>query len=113
MLIFKIVPRALWAEAEVSGTFGGAPVDLADGYIHFSSAVQVRDTARLHFAGQDDLLLVALDADTLGPGLRWESSRRGALFPHLYCTFATADVAWIADLPLGSDGLHRFPAALS
>ena len=113
MLIYKIVSRALWAEAEASGTFTGAPVDLADGYIHFSSAAQVRDTARLHFAGQDDLLLVALDAETLGPDLRWEVSRRGALFPHLYGTFAPADAAWIEDLPLGPDGLHRFPAALS
>ena len=113
MLIYKIVSRALWAEAEASGTFTGAPVDLADGYIHFSAAAQVRDTARLHFAGQDDLLLVALDAETLGPGLRWEASRGGAFFPHLYGTFAPADAAWIEDLLLGPDGLHRFPAALS
>lgn len=113
MLIYKIVPRALWAAAEAAGTFAGAPVDLADGYIHFSTGAQMCDTARLHFAGQDDLLLVALDAETLGLGLRWEHSRGGTLFPHLYGTFATADAVWTAELPLGPDSLHRFPAELS
>jgi uncharacterized protein (DUF952 family) len=108
-LVYKIVPSALWRVAESEGVFLGAPVDLADGFIHFSTADQVAETAAKHFAGEDDLLLVAVDSAALGLRLRWEPSRGGALFPHLYGPLRPAAVRWTAPLPLGPDGVHRFP----
>lgn len=111
-LIYKIVPAQLWREAEAIGSFVGAPVDLADGFIHFSTAEQLRDTAQKHFAGQADLLLVAVDPAKLGSALddlRYEPSRGGALFPHLYVPLPLAAVAWIRHLPCGIDGQHVFP----
>jgi uncharacterized protein (DUF952 family) len=107
--LYKIVHRDLWREAEAAGQFTGAPVDLADGFIHFSDAGTVRETARRHFAGQDGLILAAIDEAPLGPALKWEVSRGGALFPHLYAALDLAHVLWTRDLPLGSDGLHVFP----
>ena len=107
-LIFKIVPHALWAEAEGNGVFAGAPIDRSDGFIHFSTAGQVRETAARHFANQRDLLLVAVAADALGDALRWEPSRGGALFPHLYDMLRVADAAWVRPLPLGADGRYVF-----
>jgi uncharacterized protein (DUF952 family) len=107
-VIYKITPAALWHEAERHGAFTGAPVDLADGYIHFSTAEQVRETAAKHFAGQDELLLVAVEAGKLGPDLRYEPSRGGALFPHLYVPLALSAVAWVKPLPY-KDGVHLFP----
>lgn len=101
--IYKIVPRALWLEAEATGSFAGSPVDLADGFIHFSAADQVAETARRHFAGQHDLLLVAVDAARLGAALRWESSRGGALFPHLYGPLTHAAALWARPLPADAD----------
>ena len=82
MMIYKIVPAALWREAELAGVFAGSPVDERDGFMHFSTAEQLAETARKHFSGQDDLLLVAVDANQVE--LRWEPSRGGQLFPHLY-----------------------------
>lgn len=108
-VVFKIAPAALWGAAEDVGRFEGAPVDLADGYIHFSTAAQVAETARRHFAGQADLLLVSVDADLLGEDLRWEPSRGGALFPHLYGVLPLSAVRWVKPLPLGADGAHVFP----
>ncbi|WP_048648235.1 DUF952 domain-containing protein [Nitratireductor soli] len=108
-LIYKICPRPLWQEAEAAGVFNGAPIDLADGYIHFSTAEQARETAARHFAGQDDLVLVAVDAGALGEALRFEVSRGGALFPHLYAPLALGAVCWVRPLPLGADGAHLFP----
>lgn len=110
--IYKLVPRPLWAEAEVKGFFDGAPVDVADGYIHLSTGEQVRGTASRHFAGEGDLLLVAVHADRLGEGLKYEPSRGGALFPHLYGALGMDAVAWVEDLPLGRDGHHQFPASV-
>jgi uncharacterized protein (DUF952 family) len=107
--IYKICGAALWREAKAAGVFGGAPVDLADGYIHFSTAAQVAETAERHFAGETDLLLVAIDVDALGPALRHEPSRGGALFPHLYGTLPLSAVRWVKPLPLGPDGRHVFP----
>ncbi|MBB5753374.1 DUF952 domain-containing protein [Prosthecomicrobium pneumaticum] len=112
-IVYKIAPRALWAEAVERGVFTGAPVDHADGYIHFSTAGQAVETAAKHFAGQGDLVLVAVDDAALGPALRWEVSRGGALFPHLYAPLELAAVLWVAELPLGADGRHVFPEALS
>ncbi|WP_406856380.1 DUF952 domain-containing protein [Alsobacter sp. KACC 23698] len=109
MLIYKIVPAPLWRAAEAAGAFAGAPVDLADGYIHFSTAAQARETARKHFAGQPDLLIVAFEADDLGAALKWEPSRGGDLFPHLYAPAPTAAARSVDPLPIGSDGAHHFP----
>lgn len=107
--IYKISPLAAWRQAEAAGLFTGAPVDLADGYIHFSTAAQVRETAAKHFAGQTDLILVAIDAAALGAALKWEPSRGGALFPHLYGDLPMSAVRWTKPLALGADGAHLFP----
>lgn len=108
--IYKIVPEALWRQAEAEGRFRGAPVDLADGFIHFSTAAQVAETAARHFAGQDGLLLVAVDGAVLGDALVYEPSRGGALFPHLYAELDPSSASWAAPLPLGPAGRHVFPA---
>lgn len=109
-IIYKIAPETLWREAEKTGRFTGAPVDLADGFIHFSTAAQARETAARHFAGQTGLVLAAVDAGRLGDALKYEPSRGGALFPHLYAPLDLGAVLWVRPLPLGPDGAHRFPA---
>ncbi len=109
-LIYKILALSEWRAAEAAGVFAGAGIDLSDGYIHFSTQEQAAETAAKHFAGKRDLVLVAVDADRLGPALKWEVSRGGALFPHLYGTLATRDALWVKPLPLGPDGKHRFPS---
>lgn len=111
-MLYKITGRDEWAAALTEGVFRGAPVDLADGFIHFSTASQVAETAARHFAGRDDLLLVALAADLFGEALRFEPSRGGALFPHLYDTFDPRSAARVVELPLGPDGRHVFPEFL-
>ena len=108
MLIFKIFRRPEWNALVAAGETTGAPVDLADGYIHFSTSAQVAETAARHFAAESDLVLVAVEADRLGDALRWEPSRGGALFPHLYRPLRLADVVWDKSLPLGATG-HIFP----
>ena len=107
--IYKICENALWREAERAGLFRGAPVDARDGFIHFSTAAQVRETAPRHFAGAADLMLIAVEAAALGGALRWEVSRGGDLFPHLYGPLPLAAVLWAKPLPLGSDRRHVFP----
>jgi len=107
--IYKICPAALWAEAERAGSFKGAGIDLKDGYIHLSTAEQAAETARLHFAGQEGLVLIAVDAAALGPAIKWEPSRGGALFPHLYRPLSLANVLWAKPMPLGTDGRHILP----
>lgn len=107
--IYKICPERLWREAERAGSFDGAPVDRADGFIHFSSADQVRETAARHFRGEDALLLITVRPEALGTALRWEPSRGGALFPHLYGALPLDAVERVETLPLGRDGLHVFP----
>lgn len=107
--IYKIVPRELWQEARTAGLFKGASIDLKDGYIHFSTAAQAIETARLHFAGQADLLLVAVDVTLFGEALKWEASRGGDLFPHLYADLRLDAVIWEKPLALGDDGLHVLP----
>lgn len=111
-VIYKICPEALWREAEKAGRFDGAPIDLADGYIHFSTADQVKETAAKHFAGQQNLLLIAVSPEPLGEALKWEVSRGGALFPHLYEPLDISAVLWVKPLPLGADG-HAFPAEVA
>ncbi len=108
MLVYKIFRRAEWDAFVAAGRSLGAPVDLADGFIHLSTAAQVTETAARHFAGEGDLVLVALNPETLGPALRWEPSRGGDLFPHLYRPLVTGDVVWDKSLPLGVSG-HIFP----
>jgi uncharacterized protein (DUF952 family) len=107
--IYKICENALWREAEEAGLFRGAPVDARDGFIHFSTAAQVRETAARHFAGAADLMLVAVDAAALGDALKWEVSRGGDLFPHLYGTLPLTAVLWAKPLPLGRNRQHVFP----
>ena len=104
MLIYKVATRAQWQAAEASGTFAGAPVDLADGYIHFSTAAQLAGTLAKHFAGQRDLLLIAVDAEALGPALRWEVSRGGDRFPHLYAPLPVAAAVRVTEIALGANG---------
>ncbi len=108
MLIYKILRRPEWDAFRAANETAGAPVDLADGFIHFSTAAQVTETAARHFASESDLVLVACHADRLGAALRWEPSRGGALFPHLYRNLLLSDVVWDKSLPLGAAG-HIFP----
>ena len=108
-IIYKICENLLWREAERAGVFHGASVDARDGFIHFSTANQARETAAKYFSGASDLTLVAVDADALGGALKWEISRGGDQFPHLYGTLPLAAVLWAKPLPLGSDQRHVFP----
>lgn len=108
--IYKICTAAEWEAAERTGAYAGSAVDHRDGFIHFSTAAQAAETAAKHFAGQTDLVLVCVNADALGAALKWEPSRGGALFPHLYDPLPTRLAAWIKPLPVGSDGHHQFPA---
>lgn len=110
--IYKLVPQAAWRQAELLGRFTGSPVDLADGYIHCSTATQVRETAAKHFAGESDLLLVAVSAADVEAQLRWEPSRGGALFPHVYGDLPLSAVRAVTPLALGPDGRHVFPETL-
>lgn len=102
--IYKILGRDAWDAALARGRFEGSAVDRADGFIHFSTAGQLRETARRHFGGQSDLMVLAADAEALGPSLRWEPSRGGALFPHLYGPLAVASVLEARPAPLAADG---------
>lgn len=108
MLIFKIFRADEWAQLQADGETRGAPIDLADGYIHFSGADTVEKTASLYFADIADLMLIAVEADGLD-ALKWEASRGGALFPHLFRTLRMEDVVWAKSLPI-VDGVHQFPA---
>jgi uncharacterized protein (DUF952 family) len=108
-MIYKILLRADWEAACRAGRYEGSPVDLRDGFIHFSTAAQAAETARRHFAGQTGLVLVGFDPERLGPALKLEPSRGGDLFPHLYGPLDLAAVAWAKPLPLGPDGAHVFP----
>ncbi|HZL40032.1 MAG TPA: DUF952 domain-containing protein [Pseudolabrys sp.] len=107
--LYKICPGSLWREAERIGVFRGSEVDLRDGFIHFSTTGQVTDTAAKYFAGQNDLVLVRVDAERLGPAVKWEPSRGGALFPHLYGDLDPKDATRVDPLPLDAGGTHAFP----
>ncbi len=108
-LIYKIISAAEWQEAERAGVFKGAGIDINDGFIHFSTAEQAAETAAKHFTGQAGLVLVAVDAEKLGAALKWEVSRGGQLFPHLYEGLPTRNAAWVQPLPLDAKGQHSFP----
>ena len=111
MNIYKIFRRAEWDTLRAAGETQGAPIDLSDGYIHFSTAQQVEGTAAKHFAGEEDLMLVAVETDRLGTDLKWEVSRGDQLFPHLYRMLKMDDVVWAQPLEL-RDGVHQLPAGL-
>ena len=104
MLIYKIADRAAWDEAVALGRFDGAAIDLRDGYIHLSTGAQAQETARLHFKGQSGLVLAAFDSDALGEALKWEPSRGGQLFPHLYAPLDPALALSVVDIPLDAEG---------
>ena len=108
MLIYKIFRADEWAAFQATGETAGAPVDLADGYIHFSTAAQVAETAAKHFAGAEGLVLLALDSTRLGDDLKWEPSRGGQLFPHLYRPLRLDEVLCDEAFPLGPEG-HILP----
>lgn len=112
MLIYKIFRADEWAQLEAQGETLGAPIDLADGYVHFSTADQAPETAAKHFAGEAGLRLLAVEAEPLGADLRWEVSRGGATFPHLYRPLRLSDVVWVEDLPF-EKGAHVFPARMT
>lgn len=108
MLIYKLFRPAEWAELDRDGATRGAPIDITDGYVHFSTAAQVQETARRYFDGIADLVLLAVETDHLGDALKWEPSRGGDLFPHLYRDLRKSDVLWHRVLPI-EDGHHVFP----
>lgn len=105
-LIYKILPRASWQAALAAGRYAGSPLDLQGGFIHFSTAVQAQETARRHFAGQADLVVLAIEADDLGAAIRWEASRGGELFPHLYGDLSADLVREVTEAPL-ADGVPQ------
>jgi uncharacterized protein (DUF952 family) len=110
VLIYKILPRSEWMAARSTGRFEGSAIDLQDGYIHLSTGPQAAETARKYFAGQPDLVVLEVEGDDLGVALKWEPSRGGDLFPHLYASLAVTAVRAVHEAPLGADGVPRVPA---
>jgi uncharacterized protein (DUF952 family) len=110
--IYRLIAADAWQRAQATGSFSGSEHDLRDGFIHFSTAAQVAETAARHYAGVAGLLLLGVSVDALGAALRWEPSRGGALFPHLYAALPTSAVTRIEPLALGADGQHAFPRDL-
>lgn len=110
-IAYKVLTADQMAALEADGTFAGAPVDLADGYVHLSTAAQLTETVDKHFAGQDDLHVAAIDLDALGDAVRWEESRGGQSFPHLYSPIPLDAVVAYGPLARGDDGSVRLPVA--
>jgi uncharacterized protein (DUF952 family) len=107
-MLFKITTTTEWQVATETGQFMGSTLDLKDGYIHLSTAAQARETAQLHFAGQEDLVLVAIANEAVAGSLKWEASRGGQLFPHVYATLKAAEIVWVKRLPWNG-AAHDFP----
>jgi uncharacterized protein (DUF952 family) len=107
--IYKISPASAWREAERQGVYRGSADDLRDGFVHFSTAAQVAETAKRHFSGQTGLFLIEVDADVLGDSLRWEPSRNDEMFPHLYGELDLGAVTAVLSLRARSDGTHEIP----
>ncbi|MFY9695946.1 MAG: DUF952 domain-containing protein [Xanthobacteraceae bacterium] len=107
--IYKICERTAWQEAQDARIFRGSDVDGRDGFIHFSTAAQLAETAAKHFAGQRDLMLIAIDGNALGTALKWERSRGGDLFPHLYAVLPVNAVLRAQPLPDELDGWRALP----
>jgi uncharacterized protein (DUF952 family) len=105
MKIYKLLTRAEWQAAQAAGVYTGSAVDQRDGFIHFSTAAQLQETARRHFRGQADLVILTVEAESLGPKLAWEPSRGGDLFPHLYGPLAATFVSAVGPAPLDADGV--------
>ena len=108
-MIYHMCPAEAWQAAVAAGRYDGTEDDRRDGFIHFSTAAQIAESARRHRAGQSGLLLIGVEADRFGDRLRWEKARNGDLFPHLYGPLSPNEVARIETLPLGPDGMHIFP----
>ena len=108
-LVYKVLRRGEWAAAQAAGVFKGSPADAQDGFIHLSAAHQVRGVCDRHFAGEDDLVLLTVEADRLGPALKWETSHKGEAYPHLYGTLPLALVSAVAEIRCGQDGRLMFP----
>jgi uncharacterized protein (DUF952 family) len=113
MLIYKVLTAEQWAQCQKDGWFEGAQVDLADGFVHFSTASQVGETLQRHFHGVAGLFIAATDTDALDDALKWEPSRGGALFPHLYRMLFLAEIIWAEPLELDANGQHRLPARMT
>jgi uncharacterized protein (DUF952 family) len=109
--IYKILPRAEWNAAQAAGRFEGSAIDHQDGYIHFSTAAQAGETARRYFANLPDLVVLEVEGDDLGEALKWEPSRGGDLFPHLYAPLSVGDVKAAHEAPLGADGVPQMAFA--
>ncbi len=109
MLVFHLARREEWVAAQRTGRYGGSSDDRADGFIHFSTAETVRESAARHRAGESDLVLIAVASEELPGAFRWERARDGVLFPHLYGALPIDRVKWVKELPLGADGRHVFP----
>ncbi len=107
--IYKICDQQSWRAALAAGQYRGSAVDAHDGFIHFSTAEQLAETAAKHFARQTDLVLIAVDGDALGGALKWEPSRGGALFPHLYAALPVTAVCWSRPLPDETEGRRLMP----
>ncbi len=110
-MIYKIVPRSIWEDAERAGEFAGAGIDLQDGYIHFSTSEQAQETADKHYVGQNDLLLVAVDETQFDEEMKWEPSRGGALFPHLYGVLKIEQATSVTEIQMTKDGRHLIDAS--
>ena len=110
MRIYKILLRAEWSDALAAGRFEGSAIDRQDGYIHFSTAAQAGETARRYFVWLKDLVVLEVEGDDLGEALKWEPSRGGDLFPHLYAPLAVGDVRAVHEAPLDADGVPRMPS---
>jgi uncharacterized protein (DUF952 family) len=111
-LIYKIEDATIWAKAEAAGSYTGSPLDVRDGFIHLSAADQVRETAAKWFTGKPGLVLISVDSGALGEALKWEASRGGALFPHLYAPLAMSAVRGVTPMPLDGAGQHIFGAEI-
>ena len=111
-MIYKIFRAPEWHQLQTESRTLGAPIDLSDGFIHFSTASQAAETAAKHFAGVEGLYLATIDPESLGAALKWEVSRGGALFPHLYRALELSEILWCKPLPLGPEG-HVFPDDLA
>jgi uncharacterized protein (DUF952 family) len=110
--IYRLLDADVWEQAQRAGAFHGTEHDVRDGFIHFSTAAQVAETAARHYAARPNLILLWVDTARLGDALRWEPSRGGALFPHLYAPLPVASVTRAEPLPLSAEGRHRFPSNL-
>ena len=108
-IVYKICDKSLWANAESQGVFKGAEIDLADGFIHFSTADQTLSTLEKHFVGRKDLLLIAVDAAALGDKIIYEEARGNTLFPHLYEPLQMNHVLWVKPIDLDGNGQHIVP----